>query len=276
MPRVPPPLPSPASRVPAPDSSPYLPHMPTSPYRVLICDIDGCLCPEDNSPMDTHTLARIADYNLTAARDHDRPQITLCSGRPVTAVEMMTRIIANDTIPCVAEMGVWIFDPASGRFDMDPAITDDHKQAVRDAQRWAEADLVPAGTIIQPGKHASISLHHKDNTHLHTTITDQITARTEQERWPLRISATWNWINWDLAHISKASGIDRLLERTGLARPQLAGIGDTMSDLAIQQHVDFFAVPQNAKEDLKPHASMVAAKTEAKGVLEILESLITP
>lgn len=224
--------------------------------------------------MDTHTLARIADYNRLAAHLHDRPRITLCSGRPVTAVEMMTRVIGNESLPCIAEMGVWIFDPASGEFEMDPAITQEHRQVVRDAQRWAELELVPDGTIIQPGKHASISLHHPDNKKLHAEINDAIVSRTEAESWPLRVSATWNWINWDLQHISKSTGIDRFLARTGLAKPQLAGIGDTMSDLAIQEHVEFFAVPNNAKPDLKPHAQFVASRSEAVGVLEILDTLV--
>lgn len=243
-------------------------------YDALICDIDGCLSPESHDPFDLASIARIAEFNRRAHElGEGLPRITLCSGRPVTAVEMVCRMIGNTSLPCVAEMGVWLYDPSRGTYEMDPAILPEHKAAVGEAQRWAELELVPAGSMIQPGKHASVSLHHPDVDHLHAELTPRVEAITRREGWPLRVSSTWAWINWDLEHISKSTGIDRVLERTGLVRERLGGIGDTMSDLAIREHVAFFACPANAKEGLKARADYVASADEAVGVVEILRKL---
>ena len=61
---------------------------------------------------------------------------------------------------------------------------------------------------------------------------------------------------------------------TGLRRERLAGIGDTMGDLAIREHVAHFACPSNAQDALKPHADKVAGAAEIEGVIEILDSLV--
>jgi hydroxymethylpyrimidine pyrophosphatase-like HAD family hydrolase len=62
-----------------------------------------------------------------------------------------------------------------------------------------------------------------------------------------------------------------LIERTGFTKERLAGVGDSLSDLAIAERVAYFAVPKNADERLKPHAQYVSPLEEIDGVLEILE-----
>jgi hydroxymethylpyrimidine pyrophosphatase-like HAD family hydrolase len=79
------------------------------------------------------------------------------------------------------------------------------------------------------------------------------------------------WVNCDLAHVSKGTGIARFREVTGLAQGRLAGIGDTMSDLAIREQVAYFAVPANAQDELKACADYVSPHHGIEGVLDILE-----
>ncbi|MCR9118028.1 MAG: HAD hydrolase family protein, partial [bacterium] len=88
--------------------------------------------------------------------------------------------------------------------------------------------------------------------------------------WPFRVSMTWFYINCDLTFVSKASGISRLLEATGLSKDRVIGIGDTLSDKAIADNVKWFACPANAWDDLKTHADYISPHEEIDGVLDIL------
>jgi hydroxymethylpyrimidine pyrophosphatase-like HAD family hydrolase len=85
---------------------------------------------------------------------------------------------------------------------------------------------------------------------------------------------TWYYINCDLRHVSKGTGLDRLLAGLGLRRERLAGIGDTASDKCIAERVGFFACPANAHAAIKEHAHYVSPLPEARGVVDILQRLI--
>lgn len=244
----------------------------TARFDAVICDIDGCLSPEGHAPMAGELLVRIAEHNRLASSNRDRPIVTLCSGRPQPFVEAMCRLIHNDRLPCVAEMGVWLFDPTSNANIIDPAITPEHLSKIDEARRWAQSELGPRGVTIQPGKTASVSLYHEDTASL-KSLMPMLETTFRVCNWPLRVSDTWLYVNCDLAFVSKKTGIDRLIERTGLDPTRLAGIGDTMSDAAIRESVAWFGCPANAADELKPLADRVAERREAEGVLELLEEL---
>jgi len=238
-------------------------------FDAIICDIDGCLCPEDSGPMDAAALTTIAEHNRLAQSLGDRPVLTLCSGRPQPFVEAICRLIGNATLPCVAENGVWIYHPASNRYEMDPRITPDHLDLVNEAWRWIDGRFGSEGVVAQPGKAAAISLFHADTAFLRS-IVPKIQAHFKGRAWPMRVSMTWLYINCDLSFVSKASALDRLMEQTGLTRDRCAGIGDTPADLAIADRVARFACPANAHEQIRQRADLVATRPEAAGVVEII------
>lgn len=239
---------------------------------LIISDIDGCLQPESSSAMDLDSLAKIAAWNRTAAQRRDRPIVTLCSGRPQPFAEAMCKLIGNLSVPCIAENGVWLYHPGTNEYAMDPAITPDHRAAVRDAAAWLETEFGPDGVSQQPGKMASISLYHRNPEHLRS-ISPRIETEFAARGWPIRVSMTWFYINCDLQHVSKATGMQRLLKMLDLAPARVAGIGDTMSDLAIREHCGWFACPRNAADQIKRHADYVADEPEARGVVQILETI---
>lgn len=222
--------------------------------------------------MDAAALAEIAAHNRRAAEHGDVPMVTVCSGRPGPFGEAMSRLIGNTSLPLVCENGVWLYDPVKNVWERDPAIRPEHLMMVRDAVAWAEETLVPLGVTIQPGKIASMSLFHPDTEYLRSMVPG-LEAAFDDRLWPLRVSMTWRWINCDLTHVSKASGVDRWLRWTGIPKDRVAGIGDTMSDVAIAERVGFFACPSNAVEGLRGRAHLVATQPEARGVLEILEAI---
>ena len=222
--------------------------------------------------MDAGSLGLIAAHNRRAVEHADVPMVTLCSGRPGPFGEAMSRLIGNTLLPIVCENGVWLYDPVRNAWERDPAIRPEHSMMVREAVSWAEQTLVPLGVTIQPGKIASMSLFHPDTEFLRSLIPG-LEAAFDDRLWPLRVSMTMRWINCDLTHVSKASGVERWYAATGIPRDRVAGIGDTMSDAAIAERVAFFACPSNAVEGLRARAHLVAREPEARGVLEILEAI---
>ena len=241
-------------------------------FDLVVSDIDGCLQPESNEAMDLESLSRIAAWNREAAGRGDRPMITLCSGRPQPFAEAMCKLIANLSVPCVAENGVWIYHPGTNEYMLDPTVSESDLRSVAEASRWLRGEYGPTGVSQQPGKVASISLYHADPGVLKGMM-PVIESRFAGEGWPLRVSMTWRYINCDLKHVSKATGTRRLLGLCGLEPARVAGIGDTMSDLMICENVGWFACPGNAVGGLKERADFVATEPEARGVLQILDEL---
>jgi hydroxymethylpyrimidine pyrophosphatase-like HAD family hydrolase len=238
-------------------------------FDLVICDIDGCLSSEGQEAFDLESLTRIAEHNRLASDRRDRPLVTVCSGRPQPFAEAMCRLVANTSAPCIAENGVWMYHPGTNEYTIDPAITEGHLDAVREAAAYLRAEYGPRGVTQQPGKIASISLFHKDTAYLRS-IAPAIAAEFARRGYPFRVSMTWLYINCDLAHVSKATGLDRLLRHTGLTKERLAGIGDTAGDIAIRDRVAWFACPATADEAIKRSADYVSLLAEARGVVEIL------
>lgn len=252
-------------------TDPSIPHAPRR-FDAVVCDIDGCLGPESAEPVDAERLAKLAAHNRRALKLADVPLVTLCSGRPQPYAEAIARMIHNDALPIVCENGVWLWDPRDNAFIRDPSITAAHLAAVSAATAWIERELIPQGVVIQPGKTASISLWHPDTPFLRTLA--PVLERTFADNaWPFRVSMTVAWINCDLRHVSKATGLRRLIERTGLQKARLAGIGDSPSDLVMLEHAGYFACPANAAPEVRARANYVSPLDEIEGVLDILDHL---
>lgn len=238
-------------------------------FDAVISDFDGCFGPESLAPLDVEAMGRLAEHNRRAVEAGDRPVLTVCSGRPQPFAEAICRITHNNAVPCVAENGVWVYDPRDGRYLRDPGITVGDLRAVAEATEWMERELIPKGVVIQPGKAASLSLYHLDTEYLRSLM-PRLEREFAAKGWPFRVSMTVAWINCDLRHISKGTGVQRLMACTGLTRERLAGVGDMPSDLAIRSHVAFFACPSNALDEVKRQADYVSPHEEVEGLLDIL------
>ncbi len=222
--------------------------------------------------MDVASLAKVAEHNRLARERRDRPVVTLCSGRPQPFAEAMCKLIGNLEAPCIAENGVWMYHPGENLYLMDPGITAEDRRAVREASAWIEGEFGPKGVQQQPGKSAAVSLYHADTEYLRS-IAPVVEEEFQRRGWPLRVSMTWLYINCDLKHVSKGTGMDRLLRSVGVEKERVAGIGDTTGDMPIRERVGWFACPANAQDVIKGEADYVAEGEEAVGVVEILSRL---
>ncbi len=247
--------------------------LPLRQHDLVICDIDGCLVAESQQAFDLGSLALVTEHNRLALARGDRPLLTLCSGRPQPFAESLCRLLANLDVPCVCENGVWLYHPGTNIYEMDPSITREHLHAVHELADWALAAWGPKGVTQQPGKAASVTLYHPDAKFLRETVCPAVERHVREQGWPFRISMTWFYINCDLQHISKGSGLDRLLGRLKIPKARLAGIGDTIGDACIADRVGFFATPGNAQPVIKERAHYISPHHEAQGVVDILRQL---
>lgn len=241
-------------------------------YDIVICDIDGCLSPESHAPINIWAMTKLAEHNVQAIQEGDRPVVTLCSGRPISFVECLCRLTQNTSIPCIGENGVWLWRPTDNTFECDPAITNENLETVNEARKLLRSLYHDKGVIQQPGKSASIALYHPDTDYLRS-IKPMISEEFQKRGWPFRVSMTWLYINCDLQYVNKATAIDRLLKQTGIAPEKTAGIGDTNSDRFIADRVAWFGCPANADAEIKKRANFVSSLPEIDGVLDLLSRL---
>lgn len=236
----------------------------------MISDLDGCLANERGAPFDLPRLALLAEHNRLAEERQDRPVITVCTGRPQPFAEAMCRVLANTTVPCVAENGVWLYHPIENRYEQDPAITAEHLAAVADTQSLLAERYAPIGMLQQPAKTASVTLFHPDRRVLLDVI-DEVRGLLADRGWPMRVSMTTDYINVDLEIVSKASGLRRFFAATGFEPGRCAGLGDTTSDLPIADACGWFGCPANAADELKRVATEVSEFDEAEGSVDLLK-----
>lgn len=258
-------------------------------FDLVLCDVDGCLVAETTAPFDLELLARVAAFNRAAHEQFDRPVLTPCTGRPQPFAEAICRAIANRSAPAICENGVWLYRPGSNEYVLDPSIHEEHLHGVRALQTWLVQTFGPSGrervgpgVSLQPGKHASVSVYHPSVEYvrdLMPRLAEELARQFVVSNGSLaplfRVSMTERYINCDLAHVSKATGIDRALAEVHVRRERLAGIGDMPSDLAIRERVAFFACPANADERVKAAADYVSPYEQVRGVVDILERLNT-
>lgn len=241
-------------------------------FDAIFCDVDGCLSPEFFGPADPATLAAVSDHNRRAHESRDRPPLTLCTGRPLPFADAMARIVGVRDLPVICEGGAWMLDPATYRWSMDPNLTEDHLALARELGRWALETF--DGAYLETGKTAAVTIFHdRGPAYLRDEVVPPLEAELARRGAPYRVAMTWTCINVEPLAVSKATGLDRAIAHADLDPARLAGIGDTMSDLAIRERVAFFACPANADDELKPHADYVSPFDEAKGVVDILERL---
>lgn len=248
--------------------------LPIRDYDLIICDIDGCLSPEASLPFDLPGLAKVAEHNTLAIERGDRPVLTVCSGRPQPFAEAMCRLLQNSIMPCVCENGAWVYHPGTNVYELDPAITPGHLEAVGELSRWCRQQFGVSGVTEQPGKTASVTLYHPDTAYLRSLM-PKVAEQCELRKWPFKVTMTWLYINCDLQHVNKGTGLDRMLTACRLEKARLVGIGDTTGDRYIAERVGFFACPGNAQPAIKEHAHFIAPSHEVRGVLEILERIGT-
>jgi hydroxymethylpyrimidine pyrophosphatase-like HAD family hydrolase len=73
--------------------------------------------------------------------------------------------------------------------------------------------------------------------------------------------------------VSKATGLQWLMEMTGIAAADVLAVGDDETDLDVFAIAGQSAAPSNASEVVKAAAGFVSSESYTDGVCEILEEI---
>ncbi len=238
--------------------------------RLIVCDNDGCLLPEEPGAIELDVLAPIAEYNRAALEDptSELPPLTIATGRPGPFVELLLRLVRCETIPAICEHGVLTYSLLENHARRDPAITDEHIemiQGLRSHFRRSHPDW-----IMEVGKEGTFSVFVPEGGKVVDERFAEIQAIVEAQGLPLVVHQTVTYVNITLRHIDKATALTRVLKDLDIDPLQVLAIGDTAGDLAMADLCGHFACPANATEEVRNRSDYVSPFAITSGVVDIL------
>ena len=241
------------------------------PVKVLFCDVDGSLVPEESEPWDWNLFARLAETIRRLSRNGGL-RIGLCTGRPQPYVEALMKTLGI-TLPAVCENGAVLYDLFSNRADFGPGVTAARVRALGKLKAMLLERLPQEfpDIIYQAGKEAQLSLYCAQPERL-DAVAPLIRAFAETEPdLDILLAKTNYYLNIDLRGVSKGSGLRAILQRLGIPRQSAAFLGDSSGDLTARDAVGVFTCPSNAADGLKAVADYVSPYPITAGALDIIE-----
>lgn len=242
----------------------------TSPIKLVLCDIDGCLNAGLNDPLDLIAISSIA-RQIEAFAGHG-VLCGLCTGRPVPFAQAMAQVLGT-TAPLVCENGAVVFDPECGRAIMLPAPSD------IEALRNLGARIVQSprwDVTLEPGKSACVSLNGARITgarpdHIKAVIGEmQALPNANNFNWTFSSTA----IDVTPKGIDKSVGAQRLLASLGMDWSCVAAIGDSEGDLPVLKRAALSLCPANATDAVKQIVDHCADLPFAGGTAQLLQTKI--
>lgn len=240
--------------------------------RLVVVDVDGVLSHGEAAPLDFAVLQRLAEFNDRARQDPGYPAVTLCTGRPVPYVEVLMQAI-HGYYPAVYENGAGLYSPMPYGFKWHPAITRDLQVRLIRVQSLLHDALVDTEqAYFQPGKSASLSLFPCPGVALRQVFAEASRlARGFGDEFSIEEAATC--VNVILRGIDKAEGMRWLSRETGIALADMAGVGDSPSDVRFMQLLGWSAAPTNAHASVKQIARYTSPYEDGRGLVDILAKL---
>lgn len=243
------------------------------PVKWIICDIDGCISPEESVAWDVARFAEFAQLvqDANAGRTALAP-MTLCTGRPQPYVEVLMKLL-DIRAPAICENGAVLYSLHNNHARFGPAITEEKLLSLRALRAFIETDLLPKydDVVLQFGKEAQLSVFSEKPAVFHK-LTKAIDAFLAQHPGPeFQITVSHFYLNISLAGVDKGAALRVLLDELGVSGSETAGIGDTEGDLPLREVVGFFACPANAKPVIKDCADYISPYKDLVGVLDILQ-----
>ena len=241
---------------------------------LIVSDIEGCLSPGKNLPLDLFSLAQIQSCNSKARKNHSI-LLTLCTGRSQPFVEAFCQMLSVYS-PCVCENGAFLYNMYSDTLLRHPLITDNHIRSLKELRQYLETEVRPKYPHRQePGKEICISLNPIGSVDTYSErieeLYEQICPHIDQGMFNINHSASA--VDITPCGIDKAAGVTFLSETMRIPTHQILGIGDTAGDLSFLKIVGLAAGPANMTEALKGVVHYTSQESEVRGVLDIISWL---
>lgn len=241
--------------------------------RLVVVDVDGVLSRGEAAPLDFSVLQRLAEFNDRARQEPTCPSVTLCTGRPVPYVEVLMQAI-HGHYPAVYENGAGLYVPEPYSFKWHPAITRDIQTRLMRFLTVLHEALVDTGqAYFQPGKLASLSLFPRPGVALRQVFAEAGRLATDVGG-EFSVEETATCVNVIMRDLDKAEGVRWLSRESGIPLGDMAGIGDSPSDVPFMQLAAWSGAPANAHASVKQIAHYTSPYEDGLGLVDILARLL--
>jgi len=243
--------------------------------RLVVVDVDGVLSHGEAAPLDFAVLQRLAEFNERARHDPTYPSVTLCTGRPVPYVEVLMQAI-HGRYPAIYENGAGLYIPEPYGFTWHPALTPAIQMRLGRLQTVLHDALVaPDLAYFQPGKSASFSLFPRTGVALHE-LSREASRLTRAFGSEFAVEEAASCVNIIVRGIDKAEGVRWLSRQTSISLGDMAGVGDSASDVPFMQLTAWAGAPANAHAGVKQIAHYTSPFEDGPGLVDILAQLPRP
>jgi len=249
--------------------------------KLFVSDIEGCLNLNEHT-YDLEALRWIRAANQLAREDNPIPFITVCSGRQHAFVEAITQIISG-TLPAVFENGCGLYFPTRSLYEeyaWHPLLSQPEvlSQFMKVRQKITEEVIASNQARRVPGKEIMLSLHPVPPVEI-KEVYSIVTETLVKSQLVASITTSASAVDVTPTGIDKAAGVRWLLDTLegvlSVKLANVAGVGDSVGDVAFLRIVGFSAAPANASEHVKSLVDYCSLWADGQGVADIIRHCIT-
>lgn len=250
----------------------HLPELGTSPVKLIVADIDGCLSAGAGSPFDMELLTRLAWANAHSRTDDTVPAVTLCTGRSQPYVECLLQAIGGYH-PAVCESGTVFFFPRDHTIVMHPGFDQERALQLEELRHRVAHRMMRPNINAEPGKisHLTMIIQPPDTAEGLYDLGLEIAAEFGDT---FVVELTRKCVHFLFRDLHKGTGLTWLSEETGIAMGEMVGIGDAAPDLPFLSQVGFAYAPANAHADVKKACHRVSKRQDSGAALELLDMAV--
>jgi len=239
------------------------------PVLVYACDIDGCLAAVGHAAYDLVAFQGLAERNRLSADDPTVPALTFVTGRPHAYVDALMQAL-DVRLPVSFENGAGL----ATRHPYEAWLVDE-VEAGRAAMAAAHAALDAHDEVfVQFGKIASLSIFDATGERDVEALAVFLRALVRDAGWDLEVDPSTDCVNLLLPGVDKAVGLVALCETLDVPEAAVAGIGDSVGDVAWLRRCGVSVAPANAVDEVKAVVTAVSVRHDVAAALEAYDALI--
>jgi hydroxymethylpyrimidine pyrophosphatase-like HAD family hydrolase len=240
--------------------------------RLIVSDIDGCLSRGSTTHYSPALLGRLAKVNARSRTDPLIPAITYCTGRPQPYVECLLQATGG-YMPALCEGGAVFFDPVHHTVSTHEGFGPREQAVLQELRQDIRCELIGDSVMFEPGKVTHITLliappkRPEDYLSKAATIADRFGDE-------FMVETTRICVHILFRHLHKGTGIDWLVDHTGIDTSEMAGIGDAAPDIPFLERVGLAFAPSNADEEVKRVCHVDSDRPDYEASLEFIDHVI--
>ncbi|HZJ10976.1 MAG TPA: HAD hydrolase family protein [Trueperaceae bacterium] len=208
---------------------------------VYACDIDGCLAAAGHANFDLAALGEMAVLNGRSDEDPAVPALTIVTGRPHAYVDAISQLLRVD-LPFSFENGAGLATRRPYRAWFAPEVGEGRAEL----RAFVAVIEREPRMMLQPGKVASLSVFPAVSGYDLEDLEHDVGNLLRAGGFSLLLDPSTDCMNVLVPGINKASGFDWLLKELEVAPEAVAGIGDSVGDLAWLRRCGVSIAPGNA------------------------------